>query len=220
MITKQNQMSEALFLNLLLAFSGGFQDAYTYMVRDNVFANAQTGNVVLMSTYLMQGLWQKGLMYLFPLFSFMAGIFISDNIRFYLKDTGKLHWRQGIVLAEAVIMLAAALLPQNYNMLCNCLISFSCALQVQSFTKVHGNVYASTMCIGNIRSGVASLAGFLRSKDSKYIRKAGDYFAVILVFAIGAGIGGNLSGIFREKTILGSAVVLLICALLMDLDRE
>lgn len=43
-------MSESLILNLLLAFSGGFQDAYTYIVRDNVFANAQTGNIVLMST--------------------------------------------------------------------------------------------------------------------------------------------------------------------------
>ena len=47
-------MSESMLLNLLLAFRGGFQDAYTYIVRDKVFANAQTGNIVLMSTYLME----------------------------------------------------------------------------------------------------------------------------------------------------------------------
>ena len=218
--TKQEQMSEALFLNLILAFSGGFQDAYTYMVRDNVFANAQTGNVVLMSTYLMQGLWQRGLMYLFPLFSFMAGIFISDNVGFYYRNAKKIHWRQGIVAVEAVIMLIAAFLPQNLNMLCNCLISFSCALQVQSFKKVHGNVYASTMCIGNIRSGVVSFSKYLKTRDVRDIRKAGDYFAVIVTFAIGAGFGGNLSKIYLEKTILVSCVLLVICSLLMDLDKD
>ena len=218
--TKQEQMSEALFLNLILAFSGGFQDAYTYMVRDNVFANAQTGNVVLMSTYLMQGLWQRGLMYLFPLFSFMAGIFISDNVGFYYRNAKKIHWRQGIVAVEALIMLVAAFLPQNLNMLCNCLISFSCALQVQSFKKVHGNVYASTMCIGNIRSGVVSFSKYIKTRDVRDIRKAGDYFAVIVTFAIGAGFGGNLSKIYLEKTILVSCVLLVICSLLMDLDKD
>lgn len=218
--TKQEQMSEALFLNLILAFSGGFQDAYTYMVRDSVFANAQTGNVVLMSTYLMQGLWQRGLMYLFPLFSFMAGIFISDNVGFYYRNAKKIHWRQGIVAVEALIMLVAAFLPQNLNMLCNCLISFSCALQVQSFKKVHGNVYASTMCIGNIRSGVVSFSKYIKTRDVRDIRKAGDYFAVIVTFAIGAGFGGNLSKIYMEKTILVSFVLLIICSFLMDLDKD
>ena len=43
------QTSETFLLSSLLALSGGFQDAYTYNVRDKVFSNAQTGNVVLMS---------------------------------------------------------------------------------------------------------------------------------------------------------------------------
>ena len=42
------QTSESFRLSAVLAFSGGFQDAYTYNMRDHVFANAQTGNVVLM----------------------------------------------------------------------------------------------------------------------------------------------------------------------------
>ena len=43
------QMSEAFITSVFLAMSGGFQDAYTYFTRDEVFSNAQTGNVVLMS---------------------------------------------------------------------------------------------------------------------------------------------------------------------------
>ena len=36
------QTSETFLLSAVLALSGGFQDAYTYNVRDEVFSNAQT----------------------------------------------------------------------------------------------------------------------------------------------------------------------------------
>ena len=49
------QTSEEFLLSAILALSGGFQDAYTYNVRNGVFSNAQTGNVVLMSQHLMEG---------------------------------------------------------------------------------------------------------------------------------------------------------------------
>ena len=38
------QMSEAFITSVFLALSGGFQDAYTYFTRNEVFSNAQTGN--------------------------------------------------------------------------------------------------------------------------------------------------------------------------------
>ena len=47
------QMSEAFICSAFLALSGGFQDAYTYNTRNEVFSNAQTGNVVLMSQNFM-----------------------------------------------------------------------------------------------------------------------------------------------------------------------
>ena len=129
-ITDQEQMSDALVLNAILAISGGFQDAYTYIVRGKVFANAQTGNLVLMSTYFMAGEWAKGVKYLFPIISFMLGIFIAVIVENRFKMAKKLHWRQGIVLGEVLIMILVATLPQSLNMLANCMISFACALQL------------------------------------------------------------------------------------------
>ena len=41
-------MSEAFRTVLFLSLSGGLQDAYTYLGRGGVFANAQTGNIVFM----------------------------------------------------------------------------------------------------------------------------------------------------------------------------
>ena len=39
------QISESIRLGAILALSGGFMDAYSYMERGEVFANAQTGNI-------------------------------------------------------------------------------------------------------------------------------------------------------------------------------
>ena len=42
------QTSERFRIGALLAVAGGLLDAYTYLMRDGVFANAQTGNIVLL----------------------------------------------------------------------------------------------------------------------------------------------------------------------------
>ena len=50
---KHLQMSESFFLTAILAIVGGFLDSYSYLMRGHVFANAQTGNIVLLSTGIL-----------------------------------------------------------------------------------------------------------------------------------------------------------------------
>ena len=50
-------MSEAFCTAMFLSVSGGLQDVYTYLYRGKVFANAQTGNIVLCSVKLVEGDW-------------------------------------------------------------------------------------------------------------------------------------------------------------------
>ena len=47
-MNKKVQISESIELGILLALSGGFMDAYSYIGRGEVFANAQTGNMLLL----------------------------------------------------------------------------------------------------------------------------------------------------------------------------
>ena len=75
------QMSEAFINSAFLALSGGFQDAYTYNTRNEVFSNAQTGNVVLMSQHFMTGDWKAGVRYLLPLIAFVLGVFVQIRSR-------------------------------------------------------------------------------------------------------------------------------------------
>ena len=93
-------------------------------------------------------------------------------------------------------------------------------MQVQAFRKVHGYPFASTMCIGNLRSGMDSLVGFGHTRDKKLLWKGLHYFGVIFVFALGAGIGTQCVGIFGEKTIWLSCALLLVSVCFMFIKED
>ena len=209
------QTSESFHLSAFLSFSGGLQDAYTYNMRDGVFANAQTGNVVLMSQNLMLGNPVKSMHYMLPLVSFAAGIFLAERIESRFKNSRKIHWRQIILLIEVVMLALVGMMPAGLNMAANMMVSFTCAMQVQTFRKVHGYGYASTMCIGNLRSGTESLSHFIRTKEKSFLFKAMHFFGIILVFAVGAGLGGVACGWFGYRTIWVSPVILFAVMLMM-----
>ena len=209
------QTSESFALSALLSFSGGLQDAYTYNIRGKVFANAQTGNVVLMSQSLMLGNIVKGLHYMGPLTAFALGIFIAERIENRYKGSKALHWRQIIILIETVVLAAVGFMPSELDVPANMLVSFACAMQVQTFRTVRGYGYASTMCIGNLRSGTESFSQYLRDRNKDALYKALHFFGIILFFAVGAGFGGVVSSALGIRTIWISAVLLLFAAVMM-----
>lgn len=209
------QMSEAFINSAFLALSGGFQDAYTYNTRNEVFSNAQTGNVVLMSQHFMTGDWKAGVRYLLPLIAFVLGVFVADQIQMRYKYARRLHWRQGILLAEIVILFVVGFIPHSLNMTATIFVSFACAMQVQTFRKMGGYSYASTMCIGNLRSGTAAFSHYLQDKKTEQLKQAAYYFGIIFLFAIGAGLSGNLTEHFGIHMIWISCILLGLSFLLM-----
>ena len=195
------QMSESFYTAMFLSLSGGLQDAYTYLFRGKVFANAQTGNIVLLSDNLFAGQWDKVLHYLIPLLAFALGVFAAEMLREQFKSLRSLHWRQLVVLCEILLLFGVGFFPQEWNLLANAIVSFSCAMQVQTFHKVRGHAYASTMCIGNMRSCVEALCAYFHVHDKAILKKAFTYFVVIAVFAVGAGIGTVITKIVGDKAI-------------------
>ena len=209
------QMSEAFSTMVFLTLSGGLQDAYTYCVRGGVFANAQTGNIVLMSQRAFAGDLAGVLRYLIPLLAFALGVFAAEAVRRRCQGISRLHWRQLVALAEIVLLFAVGFLPPAADPLANALVSFTCAMQVQAFRKVNGSAYASTMCIGNLRSGVDALCAYWDTRDRTALRRSGRYFAVILIFALGAGLGGAVSQLWGRRAIWASCLLLAVSFLLM-----
>lgn len=204
----RRQMSDSLVTAAFIALSGGFQDAYTYCCRGKVFANAQTGNIVLMSANLFSGEAARSTKYIVPLISFLLGIIAAEWVHCRFKNCKKIHWRQMVLAMESTLLFGVGFLPQSVNSFANALVSFVCALQVQTFYKVHGCVYASTMCIGNIRSGAEALFAFFRTREKEALQKAMMYLFVILFFAAGAGFGSIATAHFGERAVWISCALL------------
>ena len=108
---KGKQMSETFCLGALLAVTGGFLDAYTYLTRGRVFANAQTGNLVLLAMNLAGGQFQKAQYYLIPILAFIAGVLIAEVTCRCFQKGRRLHWRQIIILLEIITLASVAFLP-------------------------------------------------------------------------------------------------------------
>lgn len=214
------QMSDSFLMSAFIILSGGLQDAYTYCCRDKVFANAQTGNIVLMSTHLFAGDWAGVFRYFVPVISFMAGIFVAECVHRRYKCMEKVHWRQLIILVEIVLLFFVGFLPREVNTFANALVSFVCAMQVQTFRKVNGYAFASTMCIGNMRSGMDSLCSWVLNRNPAALKKSLYYWGIILLFALGAGLGSLTLDLCGAKAIWLSCLLLAVSFCLMFLKED
>ena len=219
-VKTNRQMSDAFRTALFIILSGGFQDAYTYCSRGGVFANAQTGNIVLMSASLFEGKWGTVLKYIIPLIAFFIGTAAAEIIHIRFKRCEKIHWRQIILILEIALLFAVGFVPQKVNPLANAIVSFVCAMQVQTFHKVRGHAYASTMCIGNMRSGMEALCAYFYVRDKEILKKALTYFGVIAVFAVGAGIGTFITKSIGDKSIWICCALLFVSFGIMFITEE
>ncbi len=93
-------------------------------------------------------------------------------------------------------------------------------MQVQAFRKVNSFAFASTMCIGNIRSGMEALAVWIVRHDPKALRKVFHYFGIIFLFGVGAGLGWVAVEHFATRAIWWSCLLLVICFALMFIQED
>lgn len=207
---------EFLPLGLLLALAGGSLDCYTYLNRGQVFATAETGNMVLLGVHLAQGRLDQALHYLPPILAYAAGVLAAELLRSFLdKRQWRLDWRQIILLLECAVVAAVALVPLGrLDLAANGLISFTSAMQVESFRVFAGCSCATTMCTGNLRAGTENLLLRLRKGDRNAGRKASVYYALILSFIAGAVLSGLLTPLLGQQTAFLPCLLLLAAVIL------
>lgn len=216
------QMSDSFRLGMVLAMAGGFMDAYSYMCRGRVFANAQTGNMLLLGISLADGNKGDALHYLCPVVAFATGIFLADFARMHYKELHLLHWRQIAVMIEILVLAGVAFIPLHMNLLANSLTSLACGIQVEAFRKIHGSGIATTMCIGNLRSATQNFSEFLHTGEREYGEKCLLYLGIILCFIVGAVIGNRYVKLSGQRAIFVCSIFLLVAffMMFMDVKRE
>lgn len=210
----QNKLSQSFSVIALLTLSGGLQDAYSYFCRGGVFANAQTGNIVLLSATLVSGNYADSVKYLISITFFLLGVMTAKTLYFILEKSNRLFWKQIVLFVETAVLACSAFIPQSLNLFANALVSFACAMQVLTFDKIYGNSFASTMCIGNVVHLSDQIVTAVVQRDKTALKTSGLYLAVVVTFAAGASVGYLLQTTFNDHTILFSAALTFTAAII------
>ena len=202
----QNEISQSIWVLLPIILSAGLHDAYSFFCRGGVFANAQTGNIVLLSMNIVSGNAAGAVKYLVPLTFFTLGAMLA-KVLFFVFGEKKLFWKQAVLLVETAALFAVGFMPQSMNLYANAIVSFSCAMQVHTFNKIYDNVFASTMCIGNLVRVSDTFVTAIVKKDKEAWKSCGLYFSAIVIFAVGAAAGYLLQNVFGNYAIMFSAAL-------------
>ncbi|MCB6200916.1 YoaK family protein [Extibacter muris] len=200
---------ETFRIAALLAIVGGFLDAYTYMLRGGVFANAQTGNMVLLGIYAAHGRYRQAGYCIIPILAFALGVFITEVFKKHFTEKEFDIYEHWIIAIEIILLIVIGFVPGTVpDSVVNVTISFVCSLQVNSFRRMKNLPYASTMCTGNLRSGTEKIFQFIMNKDESAGIQAAHYFGIILLFILGAVAGTILALLWGIQSIWCCCILL------------
>jgi len=206
---------EALLIASLLALTGGYLDAYTWIVH-RAFANAQTAILVFLWVYLTGGEWAQALHYVPALLAFVLGVIMASWLRKFAP-----HQAPEIsVLTEIVFLFVIAILHNRLPQVAGTIgLSFVAAFQTASFPKVEGWSYSSVMATSNFRYAIEGLfVAFAGSTEARPFRRPYVFGAMCVAFGTGAAIGAGMTEVTRAYSLAIPVTLLMIVFLLCQQD--
>ncbi len=193
--------SSSLPFALLVTACSGFLDAYTFIAKGGVFANAQTGNVIFVALDLGRAHWVQALARLCPIVAFVIGIGIATHIK-----SGKLdgrvaypvRWTVGV---QALILTVIGFLPGSWpHWSATIPIAFLAALQMELFRTIGDLNYMAIATTGNLMRLVEAGYGVTVDRKPDARRPFGTYVAIVSCF-----VGGAVTGAVVTRQLGGHA---------------
>jgi uncharacterized membrane protein YoaK (UPF0700 family) len=203
---------EALQIAGLLAFIGGYLEAYTWIVH-HVFANAQGANLVFLWVYMTSGEWEAAARYVPPLLSFVVGVILACWLRWVAPQRAT----RISTLTEIVFLFIVGILHNRLPEVAGTLgLSMIAAFQIVSFPRVEGWSYNSVMVTSNFRYTIESLFNaFAGNIEPRSFRRAYVFGVMCVAFGAGAAVGAFATEITRAYSLAVPvtllAIVLLLC---------
>jgi uncharacterized membrane protein YoaK (UPF0700 family) len=209
----------SLLHGAILAVVGGFLDAFTFIEKGHVFANAMTGNVVLLGVFTAARNWTQAGGHLLPILAFLLGIVVGEILK-NPRIERAVHWSATVCLVTEIIVLVImgglpASVPYYFFTLS---ISFVATLQSAMFPKIEKYTINTVMTTGNLRSLFQTLTAVVFSHlheegATSKIRIVG---TVCTSFLLGAFLGGLVSPLAHNRALwVPSGLLFFICATLI-----
>lgn len=204
---------ERKLVGLMLTFLGGAMDGYTYFHYD-VFASAQTGNLVLAVIQGSNGQWGHVLQKLMSTLFFFAGILLAKFLIAFFDEKEIYYWRLFILFYEAIIFALLGLDVINVHpVLVTVMISFSASIQWIAFDKINGRAYTNLFTTGNLKGMTTNFYDYVIAKKEGGKEGFFHYLEVVLSFLLGVVVIVTFYHLFSSKAIYLIALGFLYLAL-------
>ncbi len=182
----------AIAASALVTVGGGAMDAWVYLAHGHVFANAQTGNILLMMVSFARGDSRDAASHLPSLVAFIAGLLLSRLSAGALKRA-KLNSRDIRLGFECVLLVALAFvadtMPDDAVTAC---VGFVAGVQITSLSHIGAWSFNTGMTTGNLRGAVNALGKALAGAEEEWPHALA-MAALCAAFAVGALAGAWLT---------------------------
>ena len=183
----------------------GFFGAFTYLLRGNVFCNAQTGNVVLLGLALGEGKWSKAVYYLIPIFAYIAGAFFSELLPNPIKHKFGVRWDTVIIAVEIIAVIILGFIPESAPVqISQIMINFIASMQYNTFREAEGTPMATTFATNHIRQigiGLAKEVRHIHKSDKTHRERLKKHAFMLFFFLAGAVIGKFICSHLKGRAI-------------------
>jgi uncharacterized membrane protein YoaK (UPF0700 family) len=208
-----------LSIATLLAWAGGFLDGFTYVGHGHVFANAMTGNVVLLGINCLSGSWHTAFRHLPAILAFLVGISVSHTLELRSKLRGLSAPYPAVLALEIGILMVLSLLPATTaDIVFTTSIAFAASVQVETFREVDGHSLNSTFTTGNLRTLCeAAVDWFSDGHSEAAARTVRDFLTICTAFLVGAAGGGYGAQAFGNRALWCDVILLILIAIRVHL---
>jgi uncharacterized membrane protein YoaK (UPF0700 family) len=192
---QKRHTAHSLRLSALLTLTGGFLDGFTYVGHGGVFANAQSGNIVLLGVFAVERHWRAAVAHLPPLVAFVLGVLVAESL---MRPRGTRTVRRPdrvAIAAEIAVLLVVGALPRGtVGLLIVLLVAFAAAVQNSTFDTLREWSFNSTMTTGNLRTATRAAYRSRVLREHGAGRQARSFAVICLAFLCGAALGGLTTG--------------------------
>lgn len=175
-----------MLTHIAAASVGGFFGGYTILNFFELFANAQTSNMIHLVSNLVEGNFGNFVYIFISLFTYMAG---NAFAALFIKYSG-VNLRTVSLIIDAIAVIVVGVVVSFTNISSALLpIVFAMPVQWNAFVGDAGYASSTIFSTNNLRQATMSLVFYFTDKDKAMLEKAKFFWLTLLFYHLGvAGV--------------------------------